>query len=293
MADYDLIRRLERERRMEEHMKKRRINGNTNRVVTYDANPDDINDDEEDENEKSLREKIKERREQRKENAIKDEGLEIYKRLLDEDVEDLLMIMESEDQSAGIKSGADEMAPAGTQWVYVFCVNAKLITTRIIKHFTKQPYNHVALSFDKSLTNMCSFSIGGGHNGFVRENYKTVYRPDATFSLYKIAVPNDAIIVMKDAIKNIEMLKDPKEKYKYSFKGLLGFVDTRHKDLYNSNERKMFCSQFVARMFATAGMKLFGDKKDYEIRPYDFARNKNFKYCYRGMIKNYDPRRVR
>ena len=110
---------------------------------------------------------------------------------------------------------------------------------------------------------------------------------------YKIAVPNDAIIVMKDAIKNIEMIKDPKEKYKYSFKGLLGFVDTRHRDLYNSNERKMFCSQFVARMFATAGMKLFGDKKDYEIRPYDFARNKNFKYCYRGMIKNYDPRRVR
>ena len=220
-----------------------------------------------------------------------------YADLLYDEILDLEQILKEESAVVkdehkyvdGIKPGAEEMAPAGHQWVYVFIVNAKEITTKVIRHFTKQPYNHAALSFDKSLTNMASFVMGPG---FRRENIKN-YKPEATFSLYKIAVPNDAVIVMKDAVNNIEQIKDPKEKYKYSLKGLIGFIDKRHQAKYNTNEKKMFCSQFVARMFATAGMKVFGDKKDYEIKPYDFAKNKNFKFCYRGMVKNYNPGRVR
>lgn len=215
--------------------------------------------------------------------------LQEYANLLRDDLEDLYGLLEAEQPQTGYKSGAESMPPAGHQWVYVFCVNAKLPTTRVIKHFTKQPYNHAALSFDKSLTNMVSFSIGAGNNGFVRENIHNVYKPDAEFSLYKIAVPNDALKVMKDAVNNVETFRD---EYRYSFMGLLGFVFKKHQDKFNTREKAMFCSQFVARMFASAGMQIF-NKQDYEIRPYDFARNKNFTFCYKGKVKNFNPARIR
>lgn len=226
-----------------------------------------------------------------------DEIIKEYANLLRDDLYDLEMMLEAEqamqedEGKSGYKSGADDVCPPGHQWVYMFLVNAKLATSKVIKWWTKNPYAHSALSFDKSLTNMCSFSIGEGHNGFVRENLRAVYKPDASFSLYKIAVPNEAVIVMKDAIKNIEQCKDGE--YKYSTKGLAGFVFRRHARLFNSDKHKMFCSQFCARMFASAGLKIFGDRPDYTINPYDFAKNKNFKFCYKGLVKNYDPSKVR
>ena len=191
----------------------------------------------------------------------------------------------NENPEKGYKEGAESVAPAGHQWVYVFIVDAKEWTSKAIKFFTKQPYNHAALSFDKSLTNMASFVA----TNFKRESIKN-YNPQAVFSLYKIAVPNNIAIVMKDMIANIEKCKD---QYKYSLIGLLGFIDKRHARLYNNRKNAMFCSQFCARMFASAGMKVFGDRPDYTIKPYDFAQNKNFKFCYRGTAKHYNPAKVR
>ena len=217
-----------------------------------------------------------------------DNLLNEMKNLLDDDAailsEEEELVAKKELKTDGIKKGASEMAPAGHQWVYVFIVNSKLPTSKVIKHFTKQPYNHASLSFDKSLTNMATFS----GSTFKRENVHK-FKPEATFSLYKIAVPNHIVTVMKDSVNNIEKCKDD---YKYSFKGLLGFVFKRHQDKLNNRENAMFCSQFLARMFATAGMPIFS-KPDYTIRPYDFAKNKNFKFCYKGMVKNFDPSKIR
>lgn len=189
-----------------------------------------------------------------------------------------------ENKTDGVKSGASEMCPAGHKWVYVFVVNAREITTKIIRHFTKQPYNHSAISFDKSLTNMASFVAPT----FKRENVNN-YRPDANFSLYKIAVPDHVFTAMKDAVNNIEQCKD---EYKYSLKGLLGFIFKRHQDKFNNREKAMFCSQFCARMFATAGMPVF-KRPDYTVKPYDFTKNKNFKFCYKGTVKNFNPNKIR
>ena len=213
--------------------------------------------------------------------------LQEYANLLRDDLVDYYALAEETKPEKGYKSGASEMAPAGHQWVYVFLVNSRTPMSKVIKHFTKQPYNHASLSFDKSLTNMYSFTMAQAH-GFTKENVYN-YNKEAEFSLYKIAVPNNAVAAMKDAINNVEKFQ---VEYKYSTKGLLGFVFKRHQDKFNTKEKAMFCSQFVARMFATAGMKIT-DKNDYEIRPYDFARNKNFKFCYRGSVTNFDPTKVR
>ena len=214
--------------------------------------------------------------------------LQEYANLLRDDLVDYYALAEETSPEKGYKSGAGEMPPAGHHWVYVFLVNSRTGMSKVIKHFTKQPYNHASLSFDKSLTQMYSFTMAKAH-GFTKENIYSSYNKNAEFSLYKIAVPQNALVAMKDAINNVQKFE---EEYKYSTKGLLGFVFKRHQDKFNTKEKAMFCSQFVARMFATAGMKIT-DKNDYEIRPYDFARNKNFKFCYRGTVANFDPTKIR
>lgn len=210
-----------------------------------------------------------------------DEELNELKSLLDESAAYSELLMEAE----GYGNQAKDMAPPGHAWVYVVLFNAKLVTTKVIRHFTKDPYNHTSISFDKSLTKMYSFARGG----FNIETIRGTYKDDATFSVYKIAVPLNAVIVMKDAIANIQSLK---HEYKYSVLGLLGFIFTKHQAKFNTREKAMFCSQFAAKMFATAGMKIF-NKENYEVKPYDFAKNKNFKFCYRGTVKHFDQSRIR
>ena len=208
------------------------------------------------------------------------------------------VLAEAEDQEndvdidSNVKAGASEMPPAGHKFVYVFCVNSKDLAGEVIVKVTRKVFNksaaaaHVALSFDKSLTKMYSFVVG---QNFRVENLHVTYKPDATFSLYKIAVPNDVYTAMQDAVKNIEQTRD---QYTYNLRGIAGFFFKKHQDKFNTKEKALFCSQFVARMFATAGMPVFA-KEDYKVQPYEFAKNKKFKFCYRGKVKHFQPSRVR
>ena len=223
--------------------------------------------------------------------------------LLNDEVNTLSIILEEEEQAVdpanpekAYKSGANDTCPAGHKWVYVFCVNSHDFFGKLIVKTTRKVFNksaaagHVALSFDKSLTRMYSFVIG---SNFRNENLKSTYKPDATFSLYKIAVPDAVFLAMQDAVKNIAQLKGTKQEYKYNLKSIFAFfMGRKYQDKFGSRQNTLFCSQFVARMFATAGMPVFS-KPDYRVQPYEFMKNKKFKFCYKGSVKYYDPSRVR
>ena len=66
----------------------------------------------------------------------------------------------------------------------------------------------------------------------------------------------------------------------------------KYQEKMGSRQGVLFCSQFVARMFATAGMPVFS-KPDYKVQPYEFMKNKKFKFCYRGSVKYYNATKVR
>ena len=224
--------------------------------------------------------------------------------LLDDEMNTLSLILEEEEDKMekeqnpekAYKSGADDQCPQGHKWVYVFCVQTHDFFGDLIVKTTKKVFNksaaagHVSLSFDKSLTRMFSFIVGAN---FRRENLKVTYKPNATFSLYKIAVPDQVFVAMQDAVRNIDQLKGTKGEYKYNLKSIFAFfMGRKYQDKFGSRQNTLFCSQFVARMFATAGMPVFS-KPDYRVQPYEFMKNKKFKFCYRGSVKYYDPSRVR
>ena len=223
--------------------------------------------------------------------------------LLNDELNELSVILEEEQQEpdpanpeTAYKSGANDQCPAGHKWVYVFCVQTHDFLGNMIVKTTKKVFNkqaaagHVSLSFDKSLTKMYSFVAG---ENFRFENLKSTYKPHATFSLYKIAVPDAVFVAMQDAVKNIAQLKGTKNEYKYNLPGIAAFfMKPKYQDKLGSRQNTLFCSQFVARMFATAGMPVFS-KPDYKVQPYEFMKNKKFKFCYRGSVKYYDPSRVR
>ena len=202
----------------------------------------------------------------------------------------------NQDPEKSYKDGAREMCPAGHKWVYVFCVQTHDFLGNVIVKTTRKVFNkqaaagHVSLSFDKSLTKMYSFVVG---ENFRVENLKTTYKPQSTFSLYKIAVPDTVFVAMQDAVRNIAQLKGTKKEYKYNLPGIAAFFMSRkYQDKLGGRQNTLFCSQFVARMFATAGMPVFS-KPDYRVQPYEFMKNKKFKFCYKGTVKNFNPGRVR
>ena len=112
--------------------------------------------------------------------------LEQLKSLLDDEANEINYLTEemnsdnseTENPEGNYKSGASESAPVGHKWVYVFCVQTHDFLGNLIVKTTKKVFNksaaagHVALSFDKSLTKMCSFVVG---ENFRFENLRVTY----------------------------------------------------------------------------------------------------------------------
>lgn len=213
---------------------------------------------------------------------------EALRDLLDDEANTYTLLKEDLEEEGAYKSGAEEMAPKGMQWVYVVIIHAKAATSSVIQHFTGDPYNHAMLSFDKSMTKVYSFVM---KRGLEVANLKKDYKDNAEFVVYKIAIPIEVVVVMKDAISEIQ---NSRRKYNFSYMGLLGFlVNKKYQHKFNTNKKRLFCSQFVSKMFLTAGMDIFDGKHDYEIKPYDFARNKKFRLCYKGDIRTFDHKKIR
>jgi hypothetical protein len=166
-------------------------------------------------------------------------------------------------------------------WVYVLIIDSKSAFSKAIKGVTKAPYNHSSISFDKSLSNMYSFNTGG----FIIEDLKKTYIPDATFSLYRTNVSKKIIDNMKRLADKVFSEED---KYRYNWAGLGGVLLKREVKRDNA----FFCSEFVAYLFQSAGLDIFG-KPISLVKPYDFAKNKNFEFVYRGKVKNFNPSKIK
>ena len=79
-----------------------------------------------------------------------------------------------------------------------------------------------------------------------------------------------------------------KDNYKYNATGLLRIFLNKAKH----TEEKATCSQFTARILEIADSNLF-NKHNSLVVPYDFAKNKKFKFECRGILKNYNPSKIK
>lgn len=170
--------------------------------------------------------------------------------------------------------------------IYIVLTNTGSVPTRIIQVYTKAPYNHVSISFCRDLRQIYSFGRKKYNNplwgGFVIESIDGEiyeYFSETTCSIFSLEVDRGVYYRMKKVIRQFEKEKD---KYVYSFIGLLGVIIK----VPIEREYGYFCSQFVATVLEKSGLNLF-DKQPGLVTPNDFMKLKGLNHIYTGKLSDY------
>jgi hypothetical protein len=172
--------------------------------------------------------------------------------------------------------------------VYILLTDTGTLFTRTIKQYTKAPYNHSSLSFDKELSEMYSFGRKNPRNpfigGFVKEDVVNgIYRffPKTTCALFELEVDEKTLKKLK---RIVNLFHKQKEKYSYNLMGVIGVA------IQESYEPKgsFFCSQFVAEVLTRSGIRLW-EKPSSLVTPEDFRNCPRLTLIYEGKLVEYEP----
>ncbi len=170
--------------------------------------------------------------------------------------------------------------------IFILLTNTGSVPTKIIQVYTKAPYNHVSISFTKDLRRFYSFGRKKYYNplfgGFVVESIDSKiyeYFSETTCSIFSLEVDLHVYYRMRKVIKEFEKEKD---KYVYSFIGLLGVIAK----VPIEREYGYFCSQFVATVLEKSGLNLF-NKSPGLVTPNDFMKVKELNHIYSGKLSDY------
>ncbi|MFD1737140.1 hypothetical protein ACFSCX_11310 [Bacillus salitolerans] len=173
-----------------------------------------------------------------------------------------------------------------TKTVYVLLTDTGSIFNKLIKWFTKAPYNHVSIVFDENLNEIYSFGRKYPRNpliaGFIREDvYFGTYRYfyNTKCLLLKIDVTSKEFVHIRNVI---QYFNNNKELYTYNWLGLVG-VAFRY-PIHSRN--KYFCSQFVAEVFEKSGLDLWNLPSTL-VTPNDFLIHPRFQLVYEGRLYDY------
>lgn len=167
--------------------------------------------------------------------------------------------------------------------VYVLLTDTGTLFTRMIKLYTKKPFNHASIAFDKNLIGVYSFGRTSRRNpfygGFVKENISEELFTNAKCAIYCCTVDGNQINKMNDYIQRIE---SQKECYRYNLLGLFAILLNKQ---FN-RENAFFCSEFVASVLMESDN--FNFKKPLSlITPHDLQEEPAFQLVYQGKLADY------
>ncbi|MFD1739191.1 hypothetical protein ACFSCX_22160 [Bacillus salitolerans] len=175
-----------------------------------------------------------------------------------------------------------------TSSVYILLTDTGTLFTRSIKQYTKAPYNHASISFDKELSELYSFGRKKPNNplsgGFVKEDilHGTYSRyPNTTCVIYKLEVTEREVEKMR---RVLEVFIKNKSKFLYNLLGVIGVSLKEPIEFSNS----YFCSQFVSEIFHRSGIKLW-DKLPALVTPDDFRTCERLQLVFEGRLFDYGP----
>lgn len=169
------------------------------------------------------------------------------------------------------------------QKIYILLTDTGTLFTRLIKLYTKKPYNHASISIDPELKDVYSFGRKTAKNpfigGFVKENLRGEFFTDSKCTVISCCVTDAQLNKLKALINKIESEKDD---YSYNLLGL--FAIMFNKQLSRNNT--FFCSQFVATVLQKCGIVQF-TKPPALVMPHDFMEMEDFKVVFQGSLTKY------
>lgn len=170
---------------------------------------------------------------------------------------------------------------------YIMLSNTGSVLNRLIKIYTKIPYNHVSVALDKELNEMYSFGRKFPSNpfigGFVREEIdKGTYArfENTTCLVCKIEITKEQY---NKLIKNINYFKTRRRRYYYNIFGIVTV-------LLNIPIKVPFgyvCTHFVSHVYEISGVKLF-DKRSTLVSTVDFYNLDELEIIYEGKLSEFN-----
>jgi hypothetical protein len=167
--------------------------------------------------------------------------------------------------------------------VYILLTNTGSLLTKLIKLYTKKPYNHASIAFDQNLSEVYSFGRKTARNpfigGFVKEDVRKGLFKQADCAIYSITITESQLQRMKYYLQEIEKKK---KQYCYNFLGLFGVMFNKPVKRNNA----FFCSQFVAFLLKESNIIDF-HKPISLITPNDLQTVSKIQFVYEGKLKDY------
>ena len=170
--------------------------------------------------------------------------------------------------------------------IYILLTDTGTWFSKLIKLYTRFPYNHASIALDEGLNDIYSFGRKVYYNpfsgGFVVENLsKGVCKkfPRCACLIYKVSVTEEQYSSLRHQVESF--VKD-KEKYRYNFFGLLGVLF--HKGIKRKN--RYFCSQFVSELLIKNNL-FFNEKEPELIRTCDLFSIENKEVIYEGSVNDF------
>lgn len=180
----------------------------------------------------------------------------------------------------------DNIHKNSNECIYVLLTDTGSWFTRLIKMFTRAPYNHASLALDSNLQDVYSFGRKHAHNpfiaGFVKEDvYVGTFRhfPDTRCVLLRISVTEQQ---REDMIQIIREFENKKSNCRYNLIGLVALylqLNIKQKDAY-------FCSQFVSEIIRRSGIELW-ERPSTQLTPNDFFNHEKLEDVYEGFLYDY------
>jgi hypothetical protein len=169
------------------------------------------------------------------------------------------------------------------QKIYILLTDTGTLFTRLIKLYTKKPYNHASISLDFELEEVYSFGRKTAKNpfigGFVKENLREGFFTDSKCTVISCSVTDAQLNKLKALINKIKSQKDD---YSYNLLGL--FAIMFNKQLSRNNA--FFCSQFVATVLQRCEIVQF-TKPPALVMPHEFMEMKDFNVVFQGSLTEY------
>lgn len=171
--------------------------------------------------------------------------------------------------------------------LYIVLTDTGTLFSRCIGMCTRQPLNHASVAFDSGLREVYSFGRRQPTNafdgGFVREQaWGSLVRcpeRETPCAVYRCRVEPAQYHAIRETVRRMSQRADA---YTYNLAGLFALLA----GVNWHRSHAFFCSQFVAWLFAEAGVPLTG-KPPSLTRPYDLARSDKLEPIYAGDLRRY------